>query len=432
MINRSLISLFFFSVSLVFQASAQESPLEGEPASSQDDAPSLKIELSDTPYSIDPAISLPQSLAATETVQFQETSLKDVISWLGEKTGFHIVMDDRSMASAGILSSEPVTDALDNEPIYLILDRLEAIGIQWRWEGKVIHLDALKDPIIFTRQYNLGKLLDLGFKPDDISYAIESCVASESWETNGGDGSIVMLGDVMFLRQSNTVHRRVAGLIGALIQPGRQTFVFAPSQNEELRKLTEKNISVEFNDTPLSEVVASLAKLTEGNIRLDLKALEKVGIRKRTPISLFIQDQPLQLVLKLLCAPEKMDWKIEDGVLWITSTQKVNLVTAVYDVRDLCRTEEESEALSEAIASQTLPDSWMINGGSGDIVFPKPGSMVVCQNDQGQSQVFELLEIYREALRNSKPRDQVDENPVETHYYRIPTIVSTALATALP
>jgi len=399
----------------------------------QEDAPSLKIKIADEPLAIDPTLTLPEELAARKTVKFEDQSLKDVVQWLQQETGFHVVLDSNSMSNAGILSSEPISDKLDDEPIYLLLDRLKSLRIDWRWDGKVIHLSADKEPFIFTRQYNLGDLRDKEFKPNAIRSAIENCIAAESWEATGtGLGSIVMLGDVMFVRQSNQVHRRVAGLLKALNTHGRQTMIFAANGNQKLAENVKKNISVELDDVPLSKVAARLGELTDSDIRLDVNSLSDAGIRTRMPVSLKIENQPLGTVLDLVCMQKGMDWKIQDNVLWISTDDCIELVTAVYDVRDLCRNTPESDALLDAIMSQAAPDDWLDTGGEGAIEFPLPGTMVVYQLPQGQTEVLNLLENYRAALRNSKPRDRVDQNPIETHYYRVPTDVANDLAKVLP
>jgi hypothetical protein len=100
----------------------------------------------------------------------------------------------------------------------------------------------------------------------------------------------------------------------------------------------------------------------------------------------------------------------------------------------LCRDQAESDALREAILSQTDNSVWADIGGPGDLHFARPGTLVVLNDEDVLTDVLELLETYRTALRSSKPRDRHAPDPDEviTVYYRMHATVADDLVESLP
>ncbi|MCA9122017.1 MAG: DUF4974 domain-containing protein [Planctomycetaceae bacterium] len=396
------------------------------------------LEIADEPKLIDPATVMPSGLAASATVDLSDSSLREVIEWLRAEQRLVVLTDSNALAEAGIQSGEPISDRLDNAPIYLLLNRLRASGVAWYFEDEILHITSTEaaEEHLATIPYNLGDLLDAGYDTDDLGQVIESAIAPESWETVGGAGVLSFLGDVMFLRHTGEVHRQVESLLGALRKHGRRTFILDPPQHLLLRQKLNDNVTVAFDDTPLDTAVSELGNQLNIDIRLDLPALRDIRVRERQPVTLKLTDRSLKTVLQSLVMDFDLTWVLRDGVLWITSEESAEafLKTAVYDVRDLCRDDSESRALREAVMSQTNVDSWNEVGGPGAIEFAKPGTLVISNQESAHMAVLDLLETYRAALRNSKPRDRHAEDPNEliTTYYRLHAAVAMDLVTWLP
>jgi hypothetical protein len=409
-------------------------PAAGEAAAK---APSAAIVIADEPKAIDPATLVPEKLAAKATVQFKETSLTDVVKWIREELKIGVTLDAKALADENILLSEPVTDRLNDEPLYLLLDRLRALGLGWYLEGGVLHITTITDTAdhMATVPYNLGDLLDAGYDGPRIDDTITKIAEPASWDGNGGQGSVVLLGDVLFVRNTAPVQRLVAGLLAALRKHGRQTLIADPPQHALLRKKLEENVTVNFKDAPLADAVGQIARKAQADIRLDHAGLKTAGLRERIPVSLDLADQKLKVVLGALLNQHNLTWILRDGALWITSQEEAGATTssAVYDVRDLCRDQGESNALEGAIESQAK-GPWDSNGGNGSIDFVRPGVMVVSSTEDQLAAVLTLLENYRTALRASKPRKHRGADPKEviTHYYRVQTPIAEDLAKFLP
>ena len=97
------------------------------------------------PESIDSATLVDPKLRQNVTVDFEETSLADIAAWLQKQTGFNVTLDTRSLDSVGIDPSSPISEKLNDQPIYLLLDRLHRLNIGWRLNGGVLVLHAFTD-----------------------------------------------------------------------------------------------------------------------------------------------------------------------------------------------------------------------------------------------------------------------------------------------
>ncbi len=390
-------------------------------------------EIANEPRTVDPATLVPEAVAKSVKLNFQETMLRDVATEIEEQAGVPVVFDTQALAAVGVLLSDPVSDQLTDEPLYLLLNRLSSLGLGWRLQATVLRITTLDEASeqMRTEPYNIGDLVDAGYEANSVTQAIELTPRTQWKDLDGAGGSVEMLGDVVFVRQTDDGHRQIAGLLTALRKHARRTFALDPPQHGVLRQKLNESISVTFKDVPLQSAVAQLTELSGADIRLDMAMLKAVGIREREPVSLALNDRPLRTVIELLLAKLKLTWILRDGVLWITSLEAAedNLLGALYDVRDLCRNVSESDALASAVQGQTSGTWEEIDGAGGQIAFPLPGTMLVVQTEQMHGEILSLLEAYRQALLASKIRKRVDpDDEVIDHYYQMQQPVAEVLA----
>ncbi len=400
-------------------------------------APKIPV-IADLPKTVDPSVTMPKALATKATQDFSNSSLREVVAWLKTSQKLAVLLDTGALSDAGISAAEPVSDRLNNEPVYLLLNRLRDLGLSWYFEDNILTIstpEVTNDKAV-TLPYNVGDLLDAGYETDGLMDLIVVSISSDTWENVGGAGAINTLGDVLFVRQNRRAQRDVQGFLAALRKHARQTFVNDPASHVSLREKLHQNVSVDFEETPLAAAVAQLGAAAKADIRLDANALRVANVRQREPISLKLNDRKLKTVIRAMLLELDLTYILRDGVLWITTAEEAeeSLITAVYDVRDLCRDDAESTALSDAITSQTAPESWDDVGGPGSIDFGLPGVMVITQEERLHADVLQLLETYRTALRESKPRkrEEDDPNKITTVYYRTYTNVALDLTRLLP
>ncbi len=399
-------------------------------------APSRKIEIPDEPRAIDPVTLMPPALAQPVTHEFKKTSLRDLVKWLQQEQKLTVVVDSQALAAERIPISQPVSDHLNNEPLYLLLDRLSAYGLAWYVADENLYLTTVEGARehYVTMQYNIGDLLDAGFNDNLVIASIEQSTPGPWDADEPGTGTLVLLGDVLFVRQTDAMQREVSSLLTALLKHGRRTRLLDCPQNDALREKLDQRISVNFEETSLEEVVAQFAALTQADIRLD-RSLLVAGLTD-LPITLMANEQKLRSLIQQLATGTELAPVVRDGILWIASKESANELyhTAVFDVRDLCQNEDESMALMDAILSQTAGPWDADQPGTGVLEFPVPGTMVIRQTEEQLNAVLELLENYRTALRASKPRKPNVPDPQElvTHYYRMLTETANDLTKTLP
>lgn len=418
-----------YSILLLFGCSI----MQGQESTTSDKT----ITIADEPHTIDPSSVMPKPLTKKVTVDLSNSSIGEAAQWLRDKQDLVVLLEDNVLSDDGVFATDPVSDRLSDAPIYLLLNRLRQLGVAWEYKDEILYLTSIEknEDRRKTTPFNITDLLDAGFDADTLLETIETCIAPESWEELGGPGNSNVLGDVIFVRQTDQNSRAIEGLLAALREHGRQTYVLDPQEHQSLRRKLDQEASVSFEDTPLETAVAELASTTQADIRLDVPALRAVRVREREPVSLELSDRKLSTVLQALVMDLDLTWVLRDGVLWITTNDVADslMKTAVYDVRDLCRDANESDALAEAIISQTLED-WEDSGGAGTVQFARAGTMIVRNRENIHNEVATLLEAYRTALRSSKPRAAVDNDPneVTTVYYRMDAAIADDLSTMLP
>ena len=399
--------------------------------------PSLAIEIPDEPRTIDPVTLLPPELTRKSTVAFEKTPFKEVVKWLRDEAKLNVVVDPSATAANHLLSTEPVTDALRDEPIYFLLDRLETLELGWHIEEGVLFLESFDQALDHrvTISYNLGALFDAGFRSQPILDSLQQEVAGPWDADEPGTGTLILLGDVRFVRQHRRAQFEVAALLAALEKHGRRTVLVDPPQHVALSETLRHRVTVRFQNLSIREGIQQLAALAQTEIRFD-SALKDAGVNvDEDLISLSVSEQPLQTVLSNLQTGTKLAPEIRAGALWLTTADALNehRLTAVFDVRDLCRSHDEAGALGDAIQTQTAGPWDADQPGTGTISFVKPGVLVVRQTRPQLDAVLDLLESYRMALKASKPRPKDDsEDKQETLYYRVPTAVADDLLTLIP
>ncbi len=124
----------------------------------------------------------------------------------------------------------------------------------------------------------------------------------------------------------------LSGLLGTAAAQER------PGQSEKaIHARLRERVSLTFKDTPLTQVIADLAKLTGLNVVPDTRALHEAGIRLDRPVTLSVNDIPLQSALNLLLKSVRLTYVVGDNVLSITTptAARGRIRQVVYPIADL-------------------------------------------------------------------------------------------------
>jgi hypothetical protein len=129
-----------------------------------------------------------------------------------------------------------------------------------------------------------------------------------------------------------------------------------PAEQKIFEEL-EKDTTLEYIETPLSDVIDYLEDLHGIQIELDTPALDAVGIGSDTPITRNLKGISLRSALRLMLSDLDLTYMVSDEVLQITTTDRAaeNLITKVYPVGDLVL----------PIGNQAGANPFMLGGGMG-------------------------------------------------------------------
>jgi hypothetical protein len=173
----------------------------------------------------------------------------------------------------------------------------------------------------------------------------------------------------------------------------------------------------EFDQVPLADVVAQLAKKLGITILLDTRALNDVSIDPTTTrITMSLRGISLRSALDLMLKGQGLTWMIDREVLVITTPNVVeeHFITRVYDVGDLVRCRDKKgvpwddyESLISAIEPMIEPDVWhgtcltnrSISGGS----FGNAHVLIVSATRQEHETLAKLLEDLRKVAAKAGP-----------------------------
>lgn len=155
---------------------------------------------------------------------------------------------------------------------------------------------------------------------------------------------------------------------------------------DQLRTPTE----IDFQDQPLTDVVAFLSDFHNIPILIDNEALTADGIAPDTPVTRSLTGVSFESALNLVLAPLTLDYVIANDVMQITTAKQAEatLEARVYDLSRLPGLEPKT--LSSIIMSSTKPNAWTEKGGSGSLVLGED-FVVINQNQRTHRKIVALL-----------------------------------------
>ena len=191
---------------------------------------------------------------------------------------------------------------------------------------------------------------------------------------------------------------------------------------KDIKNQLEQEITLDFQDQDLAEVISFLQKVTNANIVLDPKVLAA----SPPPITLKVDRMKLKYVLDFIMKLTALSFTLRDEAIYISSAEGLrgDVYMKIYDVRDLTHAmqsfpgpeldipepggkgatmlppietgdKQETSEFIDIIKKVVAPATW---GTTGIDIGEYNGSMVVTQTSEVHQQVDELLR----SLRNQK------------------------------
>jgi hypothetical protein len=305
-------------------------------------------------------------------------------------------------------------------------------GLAWYVEDGILQVTTKEfaEEHLINRSYDLEPFRKAGFDSGTILQIIKD-VSDGLWEQiDGSGGKVVIVGDVMTIRQEFRVQRALSAMLQAMLDPGQPTYGVYHAEHMVCLHTLQNQTSVNFAELPLVDALQFLSVATGSRIYLDNSDLEDIGLQVDEPITLVMKDRSVATILHLLLRDLQLTTSIRSGELFITSREAAseNLHTVVYDVRKL----QNRDQLT--IALESLTSGWWeeIDGSGGSLSSTENGLLVVRQTDQIHLEIAEFLKLYAGKPKSTVQTPQNSRSPLETRFYRVPAETAEDLLTALP
>ncbi len=437
---RILIAACCCSLALVGRVWSQEETGRGEAGSTKAArAASTAIETAaEAPLTIDPATLVPPPLAKKMSWEFTDLPLEQMLAEFSRRVEMPVLVDYVALDDIGLSGDSLVSDRLSDLPAYLLLERL-SMSHQLGWfvdEGILIATTSeIAEDILTTQSHLVTDLRNAGYGLDPLIEVLQNATDGPWNDTHGLGGTISPVGDVLFVRQTEHMHREVAALLEALRHHGRATAVLDPAEHQRIRERLDAPASVSFDEMPLETAVQWLSEETQLHIHIDEAALTDVGVPIDEPLTLTLENKPLRTVLKYLLMPLELTATPYQGRLLVTTTEIAEEIfyTVVYDVSDICQGIDE-DVLIDAIRNETEGPWEDVDGIGGLISTPVPGVLVLRQTESVHREVRGILDAYRRERSRSEPWMEAPPNlqKIETHYYQMHAATAEDLLAILP
>jgi len=329
--------LFDSSRSLGQLPDAAPSP-EGEKADGSDDAEKKEPERRPLP-DVDARAQLAMKLAAAE---YDAVPLVELVRELSGLTSVPITIEPSALTHARVaptdgLSLERQTDVSVGELLERILGKYR---LRLRVDGShaIIEKAPPEGEAMRPLRYPMK---DLGGEDPEALQRhadnIRRLIAPDSWEQNGGAGSIQPVGSYLQVNQSEAVHFQVLSYCEKL----RVARGLAPKSNfrrthpalfqldtrsTRAKAKLEQEISLNFlRPTPLVQIIRRLEDAAEVTILVDWRAARRRGWELFSERTLTVDGQPLATALDELLDPMRLSYRaVSADVLQITSRDAIS------------------------------------------------------------------------------------------------------------
>jgi hypothetical protein len=239
-----------------------------------------------------------------------------------------------------------------------------------------------------------------------LAHLIERLVAPDSWQTNGGYGTVEILPDVLRIRQTSHVHYQIIVLCEKLrVARGMRTKSSMDPKKFDLtthsaraKAILGKAVSVGLEPNPsatLGSIIERIKQALGCEILIDRPALASIGVTENTACKFKAEKQPLGEALAKMLGPLDLAWRAVDANTLQVTTRKAVIERRELEFYPVARTpagQQPPAALIERIKAGLHGAVWDEGVGAGSLFFdPLSQSLIVFQSQPRQREIEAML-----------------------------------------
>lgn len=327
-----------------------------------------------------------------------------------QMTGMQVVVDSQALNDAG-LDLEDIKFIplwLKGETVSYLATLLSRQfgGTQLAWivqDGLLtLTTEEKANETYVTRQYPIGDLLSEDCGPEAIIVILEQTTRGPWDADEPGTGTLSMVGNLLFVRQTHRMQQAVAEILAGLRRQDSVVLTNCSAEDLRLRRLLEENyISFEFPDNTLKEVAAWLEVETGAKFRLDQQALIETGLDDESRLESRAVNLPLHVALQQMLRNVNgtaLTVQVSNEECLITTVEKANEMyeTVLYRVGSLGMTGEKLDEFVSMLEQETSGPWDADEPGTGTIAGIEPRSILaVWQTQRVHREILEILRDLR-------------------------------------
>jgi hypothetical protein len=382
------------------------------------------------------------ALAKQVTCKYVEKPLSQVVEDLAKQVDLPMELDPQGLEEAGIDQATPITleaGPLSLQALLQLLEVRHQLAYAPSLAGlKITSLDAGTSSTV-SRVYPIFDLLvpaDDNPLEDSLPALIDALtthVDSDSWNDNGGMGSIVGYRGRVAVDQTLARHHDVAAFLTGLRklkqspapEPGQPLTVIFTAQGPAHEALGKRLTGEATSD--LNAFLEQMGAALKIPLVVSLEGLENAGVDLKAEIHGAYRDQPGGKVLKALLEPRQLAPVVFPEFVLITSSDEADQKgeTRFYRLDDIVDPDRASGPfargvpdLEDLIVASVEPDSWRDNGGPGAISsMVHPAALVVTARFDVHAKIEQLLTSFRETSQDKAAVDRKSDERIVQKVY---------------
>ncbi len=341
-------------------------------------------------------------------VVMTNTPLRQAIRAIENYGSVLVTLDLDTMSASGVPLDKPVSLHLTEATVGTALARvLASCGLKAVVRDNQVWVTGAgqASELMQTVPYSVSDLALPGLtSAADLASWLPRLIAPETWQTNGGQGTVEVKGGALKVRQTGAVHlevlvfcERLRVARGLSPRSGRpaERFPLTPRRVRAATILGQPITVNFFRPTALERVLDELDRAGAAQIAVNWLALAAEGKSPSLPTSLTGSQIPLSDALNRMLEPHGLDYRAVDGRTIEVTTRAAadaHFEREFYPIGDLVIGGQAAEALTARLCEEIEVGGWESSGGEGVVVFDEPSRhLIVLQTQRGQVAVGRWL-----------------------------------------